>query len=48
MKLLQINADDYFFSALPVVRKRIAQGGIRLAAILNRIFGDNNSRLQSI
>ncbi|XP_066344691.1 endonuclease 2-like [Miscanthus floridulus] len=39
--------DDYF-SALPVVRKRIAQGGIRLAAILNRIFGDNNSRLQSI
>lgn len=39
--------DDYFFSALPVVQKRIAQGGVRLAAILNSIFS-GNSRLQSI
>ncbi|XP_010916395.1 endonuclease 2 [Elaeis guineensis] len=30
--------DDYFFSRLPVVEKRIAQGGVRLAALLNRIF----------
>ncbi|BAS91382.1 endonuclease 2 [Oryza sativa Japonica Group] len=33
--------DDYFFAALPVVQKRIAQGGVRLAAILNRIFSGN-------
>ncbi|XP_024005216.1 endonuclease 4 isoform X1 [Eutrema salsugineum] len=30
--------DDYFLSRLPVVEKRLAQGGIRLAATLNRIF----------
>ncbi|KAM7500832.1 hypothetical protein LguiA_025246 [Lonicera macranthoides] len=30
--------DDYFLSRLPVVEKRLAQGGVRLAAILNRIF----------
>lgn len=30
--------DDYFLSRLPVVEKRIAQGGVRLAALLNRIF----------
>ncbi|KAI4308455.1 hypothetical protein L6164_031532 [Bauhinia variegata] len=30
--------DDYFISGLPVVEKRLAQGGVRLAAILNRIF----------
>ncbi|KAK3143521.1 hypothetical protein QOZ80_4AG0301340 [Eleusine coracana subsp. coracana] len=30
--------DDYFFYALPVIQKRIAQGGVRLAAILNKIF----------
>ncbi|MGI4370232.1 S1/P1 nuclease [Klebsiella pneumoniae] len=30
--------DDYFFTRLPVVEKRLAQGGIRLAATLNRIF----------
>ncbi|KAF7018977.1 hypothetical protein CFC21_032210 [Triticum aestivum] len=41
--------DEYFFPAMPVVEKRIAQGGVRLAAILNRIFsGENNSRLQSL
>ncbi|PUZ49244.1 hypothetical protein GQ55_7G311000 [Panicum hallii var. hallii] len=38
--------DDYFFAALPVVQKRIAQGGVRLAAILNKLFG-GNSKLQS-
>ncbi|GAB2298718.1 Endonuclease 4 [Dionaea muscipula] len=30
--------DGYFLSRLPVVEKRLAQGGIRLAATLNRIF----------
>jgi hypothetical protein len=30
--------DEYFLSRLPVVEKRLAQGGIRLAATLNRIF----------
>jgi len=32
------SADEYFLSRLPVVEKRLAQGGIRLAATLNRIF----------
>ncbi|KAL3851282.1 hypothetical protein ACJIZ3_013164 [Penstemon smallii] len=30
--------DDYFLSRLPVVEQRLAQGGVRLAAILNSIF----------
>ncbi|XP_075666330.1 endonuclease 4-like isoform X2 [Castanea sativa] len=30
--------DDYFLSRLPIVEKRLAQGGVRLAATLNRIF----------
>ncbi|KQK02516.1 endonuclease 2 [Brachypodium distachyon] len=30
--------DDYYFSRYPVVEKRLAQAGIRLALILNRIF----------
>ncbi|XP_019234900.1 PREDICTED: endonuclease 4-like isoform X2 [Nicotiana attenuata] len=30
--------DDYFLSRLPVVEKRLAQSGIRLAEVLNRIF----------
>lgn len=33
--------DDYFLSRLPVVEKRLAQGGIRLAATLNRIFASH-------
>ncbi|PKA63532.1 Endonuclease 2 [Apostasia shenzhenica] len=34
--------DDYFYSRLPVLEKRIAQAGVRLAAILNVIFcGDS-------
>ena len=32
-------ADDYFKSRLPIVNLRLAQGGVRLAATLNRIFG---------
>ncbi|KAF7018973.1 hypothetical protein CFC21_032206 [Triticum aestivum] len=39
--------DEYYSEALPVVEKRIAQGGVRLAAILNRIFS-GNGKLQSI
>ncbi|KAJ7968482.1 Endonuclease [Quillaja saponaria] len=30
--------DDYFLSRLPIVEKRLAQAGVRLAATLNRIF----------
>ncbi|XP_039007845.1 uncharacterized protein LOC120135683 [Hibiscus syriacus] len=30
--------DDYFLSRLPVVEKGLAQGGIRLASVLNRLF----------
>nr|GMC78796.1 endonuclease 1 [Ipomoea batatas] len=38
----QTLSDDYFNSRLPIVMKRVAQGGVRLAAILNRIFGESN------
>ncbi|KAG9155071.1 hypothetical protein Leryth_011052 [Lithospermum erythrorhizon] len=31
--------DDYFLSRRPIVYQRLAQGGVRLAATLNRIFG---------
>ncbi|XP_051122231.1 endonuclease 2-like [Andrographis paniculata] len=31
--------DDYFVSRYPVVNMRLAQGGVRLAATLNQIFG---------
>lgn len=34
--------DDYFDSRMPIVMKRIAQGGVRLAMILNRVFGDSD------
>ncbi|KAF7027185.1 hypothetical protein CFC21_039249 [Triticum aestivum] len=30
--------DDYYFTRYPVVEKRLAQAGVRLALILNRIF----------
>ncbi|CAI9087571.1 OLC1v1021678C1 [Oldenlandia corymbosa var. corymbosa] len=33
--------DDYFVSRLPIVEKRLAQGGVRLAAVLNRIFNSS-------
>ncbi|XP_057499140.1 endonuclease 1 [Actinidia eriantha] len=32
--------DDYFNSRLPILMKRIAQGGVRLAMILNWVFGE--------
>lgn len=35
------NTDDYFYSRYPIVEKRLAQAGIRLALILNRIFGED-------
>ncbi|WJX26550.1 Endonuclease 1 [Trifolium repens] len=34
-------SEDYFDSRMPYVMKRIAQGGIRLAMILNQVFGDS-------
>lgn len=37
--------DEYFLSRLPVVEKRLAQAGVRLAATLNRIFTSNPSNL---
>ncbi|XP_020521108.1 endonuclease 1 isoform X2 [Amborella trichopoda] len=36
-------ADDYFSSRLPIIEKRIAQGGVRLAMTLNRLFGEHNT-----
>ncbi|OIS95763.1 PREDICTED: endonuclease 2 isoform X1 [Nicotiana attenuata] len=30
--------DDYFLTRFPIVQQRLAQGGVRLAATLNRIF----------
>ncbi|XP_047330243.1 endonuclease 4-like [Impatiens glandulifera] len=38
--------DDYFYSRLPIVEKRLAQGGVRLAAVLNRIFTRKSLVLQ--
>jgi hypothetical protein len=40
-------ADEYFLSRLPIVETRLAQGGVRLAAILNRLFSakSNSQRL---
>ncbi|XP_041990683.1 endonuclease 4-like [Salvia splendens] len=35
--------DDYFYSRWPVVESRLAQGGVRLATLLNRIFSKNKS-----
>ncbi|KAK6124414.1 hypothetical protein DH2020_041834 [Rehmannia glutinosa] len=35
--------DDYFLSRLPVVERRLAQSGVRLAALLNRIFSKHKS-----
>ncbi|KAL6990996.1 Endonuclease 1 [Sarracenia purpurea var. burkii] len=34
--------DDYFNSRLPIVMKRVAQGGVRLAMILNQVFGNSD------
>ncbi|KAL5986896.1 hypothetical protein ACLOJK_015230 [Asimina triloba] len=41
-----ILTDDYFLSRLPIVEKRLAQSGVRLAATLNRIFSSTPSRSQ--
>ncbi|KAG0558128.1 hypothetical protein M758_10G005900 [Ceratodon purpureus] len=38
-----ILADEYFLSRLPIVESRLAQGGVRLAAILNRLFSAKRS-----
>ncbi|WOL03454.1 endonuclease 1 [Canna indica] len=38
-------ADDYFSSRMPIVAKRIAQGGVRLAMFLNRVFGEHNQQI---
>ncbi|OAY74968.1 Endonuclease 1 [Ananas comosus] len=35
-------SDNYFNSRMPIVAKRIAQGGVRLGMILNRVFGHHN------
>lgn len=37
----QTLADEYFNSRMPIVMKRIAQGGVRLAMILNKVFGES-------
>ncbi|KAK8914662.1 Endonuclease 2 [Platanthera zijinensis] len=40
--------DEYFFTRLPIVKKRIAQAGLRLATILNDIFDhENRQEIQS-
>ncbi|XP_027918810.1 endonuclease 4-like isoform X3 [Vigna unguiculata] len=39
--------DEYFLSRLPIVEKRLAQGGVRLAAILNRIFASKTRIAQA-
>ncbi|XP_010533869.1 PREDICTED: endonuclease 1 [Tarenaya hassleriana] len=33
-------SDEYFDSRLPIVMERIARGGVRLAMVLNRVFGE--------
>ncbi|KAJ4792266.1 Endonuclease 1 [Rhynchospora pubera] len=35
-------SEEYFESRFPIVAKRIAQGGVRLAMYLNHIFGEQN------
>ncbi|XAR59123.1 hypothetical protein NMG60_11014780 [Bertholletia excelsa] len=36
--------DDYFNSRLPIVMKRIAQGGVRLAVLLNRVLAARSKK----
>jgi hypothetical protein len=38
-------ADEYFLSRLPIVERRLAQGGVRLAFILNRLFAQTSDSL---
>jgi hypothetical protein len=35
--------DDYFLSRLPIVNQQLAKGGVRLAAVLNRIFSKSST-----
>jgi hypothetical protein len=35
----------YVYKHMPVVKKRLSQGGIRLAGLLNQIFDSNASPL---
>ena len=39
--------DEYFLSRLPIVEKKLAQGGVRLAASLNRIFSSHAKRAEA-
>ncbi|XP_047940512.1 endonuclease 1-like isoform X4 [Salvia hispanica] len=39
-------SDDYFNSRLPIVMKRIAQGGVRLGMILNRVFAGDSLEME--
>jgi hypothetical protein len=39
------SADEYFLSRLPIVERRLAQGGVRLAFILNRLFAQTSDSL---
>ncbi|CAH2038295.1 unnamed protein product [Thlaspi arvense] len=36
-------SEEYFNTRMPIVMKRIVQGGVRLAMILNRIFSDTHA-----
>ncbi|KAF2589718.1 hypothetical protein F2Q70_00041867 [Brassica cretica] len=36
-------SEEYFDTRMPIVMKRIVQGGLRLAMILNRIFSENHA-----
>ncbi|XP_022140160.1 endonuclease 1 [Momordica charantia] len=40
-------AEDYFDSRMPIVMKRIAEGGVRLAMLLNRVFSDGGGGFAS-
>ncbi|KAE8664511.1 Endonuclease 1 [Hibiscus syriacus] len=39
IKYGQTLAEEYFYSKMPILMKRIAQGGVRLAMILNKVLG---------
>lgn len=44
MKLC-VFTDEYFSSRLPFVMKRVAQGGVRLAMILNKVFNHGHQAM---
>lgn len=48
MHFLNGDTDEYFLSRLPVVEKRLAQAGVRLAATLNRIFSSTTINLKRL